>query len=136
MKKQFAKYPFNPAGVLLWQADLLAEGASTRNAEASLVESSLYSFVPLRFTLEPGQVAFLDSLPPALCHLWATQIAYAIREQLPIELVKPAQNPADEDDESAKFIEAESRAGSQAGQYLAAEAECDGSYHLRFTIGY
>ncbi|MFB2118837.1 hypothetical protein [Parapedobacter sp. 2B3] len=135
MEKQFATYPFTSAGVSQWQTDLAAAGASARNTEAALVEQGLYTFVPTRFTLEAAQVAFLDNLPPALCALWATQIAYAIREQIPITLVKPEARAAEDEPEGTKFIESEGSSGSAPAQpqptWLA-----DPSYYLRFTVGY
>lgn len=135
MKKQFVTYPFTEAGVGQWQTDLAAAGASARNTEAACVEQGLYTFVPARFALQAEQVAFLDNLPPALCALWAAQIAYAIREQIPITLVKPAAQRTDGESEGTKFIESESSSGSVPNQPLSAPLVDDG-YYLRFTIGY
>ncbi|WP_257668137.1 hypothetical protein [Parapedobacter tibetensis] len=134
MKKQFLKYPFTTAGVVLWQAWLAGLSPVQHNEEAVCVERGLYAYVPSRFDLAPEQVAFLDSLPPMLCALWATQIAYAIREQIPITLTKP-ENKGDAQVLGVKFIESEASSGSNPSQPFAGEEEDDG-YFLHFTIGY
>lgn len=105
-----------------------------RNEEANCVGQGLYTFVPRRFALDATQVAFLDSLPPALCVLWATQIAYAIREQLPITLIKPESNDSMRL-MGVKFIESEGSSGNDSGQPEAL-ALSEGGYFLRFTIRY
>lgn len=127
-------YPFTEAGVGQWQTDLAAAGASARNTEAAWVEQGLFTFVPVRFTLQAEQVAFLDNLPPALCALWAAQVAYAIREQIPITLVKP-ERQADDESEGTKFIESEASTGSAPAQPQPTLL-ADPNYYLRFTIGY
>jgi len=133
MKKQF-KYPFTSLGVANWQRWLAGLSAAQRNEEAHRVAEGLYTFVPNRFLLDPEQVAFLDSLPPMLCALWATQIAYAIREQIAIELVKP-DGEGGKQVLGVKFIESEGRTGSQPPESFGGERSETG-YFLRFTIRY
>lgn len=134
MNKQTLKFPFTAAGVAQWQQWLDGLTPVRRNEEANCVEQGLYAFVPSRFALDAGQVAFLDNLPPTLCALWTTQVAYAIREQIPITLVKPEGN-GNMQPMGVKFIESENSSGNAPNQQEAI-ALSESGYFLRFTINY
>lgn len=134
MFKQF-KFPFTTAGVAQWQQWLAGLSPMQRDEEAARVEQGLPDFVPYRFRLDAGQVAFLDSLPSALCALWAAQLAYGIREEITITLVKPDQRMASEDEGGVKFIETESSTASGESDPLLAVNAGNGDF-LRFTVRY
>lgn len=134
MNTQMLKFPFTASGVAQWQQWLAGSTPVQRNDEANCVEQGLYTFVPARFALDATQVAFLDSLPPTLCALWAAQIAYAIREQLPITLIKPENNSGMQP-MGVKFIESEGSSGNDPNQQEAMASSGSG-YFLRFTISY
>lgn len=133
MHKQF-KFPFTTEGVAQWQQWLAGLSPVQRYQEAQRVLQSLKGFLPHRFALSAGQLAFLDSLHNALCVLWATQLAYAINERLPVALVKPERKSID--DESSKFIEAEVRTRTVVALATAMEEEADSGDYLRFTVNY
>ncbi len=135
MNKRF-RFPFTTNGAAQWRQWLAGLSPVQRHAEAQQVLQGLKGFLPHRFELDAEQLAFLDSLQDALCALWATQLAYAIDEQLPIALVKPERRPTD--DESAKFIEVAIRTRSMAALAAAMdrEDEVDNGDYLTFTIHY
>ncbi len=134
MKKRFLKFPFTAAGVAQWQQWLAGLSPVQREEEAQRVaQLGLQAFLPYRFMLNASQVAYLDSLPPALCMLWAAQIAYAIREEIAITLVKP-ETQGHAQVRGVKFIEANSQTGGMP--MLAAATEGNGGDYLRFTITY
>ncbi len=130
MIKRF-KYPFTAAGVGQWQAMLSGLSPVQREEVAIRVErQGLQAFLPWQFILDAEQVAYLDGLPAPLCALWATQIAYAIRQEIPITLEKPETGAQVR---GVKFIEATSQTGGMP--MLAAAAEgAEGDEFLRFTI--
>lgn len=134
MKKQTLKFPFTAIGVVQWQQWLDGLSPVQRNEEAIRVEQGLYAFVPRRFTLDAEQVAFLDSLPTALCALWATQIAYAIREQIPISLIKP-ESRSSMQSMGITFIESGGTSGNAPHQPMREAAAGEG-YFLHFTVHY
>ncbi len=135
MKKRF-KYPFTTAGVAQWQTMLSGLSPVQREEVAIRVEQQgLQAFLPWQFILDAQQVAYLDSLPPALCALWATQIAYAIREEIAITLVKP-ETQGDAHVRGVKFIEANSRTGGMPMLAAAAEEAGESGDFLVFTITY
>ena len=134
MTKNQVKYAFTTAGVAQWQAWLAGASQQTRNAEATLVGQGLYSFLPFRFDLDAEQVAYLDNLDAALCQLWATQLAYAIRQSIPIALVKPAEKGGMQV-MNTKFIVSEGNSGNQPDQPTLATTS-GSMYFLRFTISY
>ncbi|RAV29477.1 hypothetical protein [Sinomicrobium soli] len=134
MEKKCMKYAFTAAGVAEWQADLTGASGPVRNAEATLVEQGLHTYLPQRFDLNAQQAAYLDSLDPGMCGLWAAQLAYAVRRGIPVSLEKPAGNGGI-NTMNTKFIVAEGSSGNRPGQPgLAAGGES--GYFLRFTIRY
>ncbi|SEN40222.1 hypothetical protein SAMN05216436_115131 [bacterium A37T11] len=135
MTETMVKRPFSTAGVDLWQQWLEGLSPIERNEEANLVERGLYSYVPLRFALTAEQIAFLDSLPEATCALWASQIAYAIRQEIAITLTKPEQKTA-LTHEGSKFIEADGRTGAGSGDTQGFEDKEETTFFLNFTISY
>ncbi|MBC9797852.1 hypothetical protein [Sinomicrobium weinanense] len=134
MTKEYVKYAFTTAGVSQWQACLSGASLQSRNAEATLIEQGLYTYLPHRFKLNAEQAAYLDSLDSGMCRLWAAQLAYAVRHGIPVSLVKPACK-GDMNAMNTKFIVAEGNSGNEPGQPgLAAGGES--GYFLRFTINY
>lgn len=134
MTKKYVKYAFTTAGVDQWQACLTGTSGQTRNAEAILIEQGLYTYLPHRFEMSGEQAAYLDSLDPGMCHLWATQLAYAVRHGIPVSLEKPAGNGGI-NAMNTKFIVAEGSSGNRPGQPGEA-AGGESGYFLRFTIRY
>ncbi len=128
-------YAFSSNGVLQWQLWLDGMTPVQLDKEATLVEQGLQVYLPKRFHLDAEQVAQLDSLDPALLNVWATQIAFAIRMEIPITLVKPEQRAATALRDGTKFIESESRVASAILAVDEQEAGEEGDY-LRFTISY
>ncbi|MGS2741855.1 hypothetical protein [Sinomicrobium sp. M5D2P17] len=134
MVKKDVKYAFTTVGVDQWQACLAGASRPSRNAEASLIEQGLHTYLPHRFKLNAQQGAYLDNLDPGMCSLWAAQLAYAVRHGIPVSLVKPAGNGGI-NAMNTKFIVAEGNSGNRPGQPgLAAGGES--GYFLRFTIRY
>ncbi len=134
MKKKYVKYAFSSNGVLQWQLWLEGLTPVQRAQEAASVMQGLRTYLPNRYELSASQVAQLDAMDGALLHLWATQIAYAIQQGIPIALDKPEKR-GDAGLRNTKFIVAASRtASNQLMPDAPAERE-DGEY-LCFTVVY
>jgi len=126
------QFDFDPQGVADWQAALATSTPSERQAEADLAASGLINFLPVRFLLDQDQVDDIDELNPQLSQQWAEEIAYAIANEIPIELVKPARADSPSP-RSTKYIESEGKKGTNPPPSARLG---DPGYFLRFTISY
>lgn len=126
------QFNFSPEGVQQWQTALYALPDAEVQKEADAAGSDLAAWLPIRFTLNPDQVDFLQGIPPDTTQHWGDSLAYFIVRRLRIVLVKPeAVSTAAQ--RSWKRVTSEDVTEAQSGQ---AKQAGERSAVLTFTIKY
>ena len=103
------KYPFTTAGFEDLQTALYALTDPELNVQAQLILMDFNDWMEANFDLSTSQITFLESINPETRLFTAFQTSYAVRNRLPVNLIKPLQRTEDPVDDDGKLIRPKSK---------------------------
>lgn len=127
-----AGYSFTQHGVNALLEELYQLPQFELKAEADYMRSNFREWMTTRFELKPSQLHYLENMNEQTANLTATACSFALANNLPIYVEKPANSGKDEEEPVFK--------GIQAKTNLRAKSGSDGSAgvggHVTISIAY